>query len=223
MTLRDTPSPEHVRVLDSVTEYRGAIFDILDEKIEFASGETAQRQFMQHDDAVAIVALRPGPSGAGLGSEAGFGSGADATGGGVVVDPEILLIKQYRHAAKRRLWEIPAGLKDVAGEGSLASAQRELAEEAELAGGRWFKLASFMASPGCSTEDVDVLLALDLEPAPGDFVREAEEAEIEVAWFALSDVVDAVLAGELHSPTLVIGVLAAKAALERGLENLVEA
>ena len=176
----------------------GRISAFVDEELTTPSGHVITRQYLTHPGAVAVVAWREDRD-------------------------DIAVLRQYRHPVRMELVEIPAGLLDLDGEEWVVAAQRELAEEAELAGGRWFKLASFMASPGCSTEDVDVLLALDLEPAPGDFVREAEEAEIEVAWFALSDVVDAVLAGELHSPTLVIGVLAAKAALERGLENLVEA
>ncbi|WP_406715670.1 hypothetical protein QEU96_07960 [Trueperella pyogenes] len=57
--LRDIPAPDHVRVVDSHEEYRGPIFTIFNDEIEFANGERVRRQWMKHDDAVGIVALRP--------------------------------------------------------------------------------------------------------------------------------------------------------------------
>ena len=63
-------------------------------------------------------------------------------------DDRVLLIRQYRHPVRTREWEIPAGLLDVAGEDPLAAAQRELAEEADLAAAEWDVLADFFTSPG---------------------------------------------------------------------------
>ena len=49
----------------------------------------------------------------------------------IVFDPDdrVLLINQYRHPVRRRLWEIPAGKRDVAGEPPELTAARELEEE----------------------------------------------------------------------------------------------
>src|SRR5699024_5294316 len=99
-------------------------------------------------------------------------------------EDRVLLIRQYRHPVRRRDWEIPAGLLDVAGEHPLATARRELAEEADLAATQWSVLAEFATSPGGSNELIRVYLArglTELEP----FARTEEEADIERRWVGL--------------------------------------
>ena len=68
-------------------------------------------------------------------------------------------------------------------------------------------------------------LARGLSPLPeaARVPREAEEAEFVPTWFHFDDVVDAVLAGRLHNPSTVMGVLAADRARARGWEGLREA
>ena len=121
------------------------------------------------------------------------------------------LVRQYRHPVRRRLIEPPAGLLDVAGEDPLLAARRELAEEVGLAAGRWDVLVDLFTTPGILAERLRIYLARDLVEvaSPEGFVRLGEEAHMDTVWAALPDLVDAVLAGELHNPTMVSGVLAA--------------
>ena len=64
-----------------------------------------------------------------------------------VHDGAVVLVRQLREPARKQLLELPAGtLED--GEEPLASAQRELAEEVGLHGGRWRLLGGFWTSPG---------------------------------------------------------------------------
>jgi ADP-ribose pyrophosphatase len=63
----------------------------------------------------------------------------------------VLLIRQYRHPAGRYLRELPAGLCDQPGEPPLGTAQREMAEEAQLRAAAWRTLAGLRPSPGIST------------------------------------------------------------------------
>ncbi|MDO4887883.1 MAG: NUDIX hydrolase [Actinomycetaceae bacterium] len=185
--LRDVPAPGHVDVLETKDEYHGHIIDVVDDALVLKStGARMTREYIVHDDAVAVVPIRHGASGA-----------------------EVLLIRQYRHPVRTILWEIPAGLLDVEGEDPRAAAERELAEEVDMAAGRYEFLATFFCSPGCSTERLTVFMAEDLTHIDTDFVRQDEEAEITTAWFPLADVLAAVRRGELSSPTLVVGVLAA--------------
>lgn len=201
--LRDVNAPDHVRLTDRIERFRGPIFTIYDDEIEFASGDVARRQWMDHDDAVAVVALRP--------------SDHDEE------QWDVLLIRQYRHSPRRIMWEIPAGLRDEEGEREVLTAARELREETDFGASWWIRLVNFVTSPGVSNEDLGIYLALDVEEAPlGQFVREAEEAEIVVEWFGLDHVTDAVMAGQLSSPTLVAGILAANVALDRGLDRFHE-
>ena len=161
--------------------------------------EPVVRQYTRHPGAVAVVAMR-GEEGA----------------------EEILLLRQYRHPVNASLWEIPAGLLDIPGEDSRVAAERELAEEADLKAARWDVLVDFFTSPGGSTEPLRVFLARDLETTETSFEREDEEATMEYAWVSLSDALDWVLAGRLHNPSTVIGILSAHAARGRGWEGLRE-
>jgi ADP-ribose pyrophosphatase len=83
------------------------------------------------------------------------------------VDPEnnLLLVRQYRHAAGKSLLELPAGTLEP-GEAPLACAQREIREETGMAANRWEKIGTFYLAPGYSTENMHVYLATDLYPSP---------------------------------------------------------
>lgn len=187
-------------VTESTTAWSGRIVDMVEDHVVVVEGEQpVVRQYTRHPGAVAVVVMR-GEEGA----------------------EEILLLRQYRHPVNASLWEIPAGLLDIPGEDSLVAAERELAEEADLKAARWDVLVDFFTSPGGSTEPLRVFLARDLETTETSFEREDEEATMEYAWVSLSDALDWVLAGRLHNPSTVIGILSAHAARGRGWEGLRE-
>lgn len=187
-------------VTESTTAWSGRIVDMVEDHVVVVEGEEpVVRQYTRHPGAVAVVAMR-GEEGA----------------------EEILLLRQYRHPVNASLWEIPAGLLDIPGEDSRVAAERELAEEADLKAARWDVLVDFFTSPGGSTEPLRVFLARDLETTKTSFEREDEEATMEYAWVSLSDALDWVLAGRLHNPSTVIGILSAHAARGRGWEGLRE-
>ena len=80
------------------------------------------------------------------------------------------MIRQYRHPVGRQLWEIPAGLRDVAGEALVAdTARRELLEETGLpAPVEWHALVDYYTSPGFTSERIRIFLARGLEPPADD-------------------------------------------------------
>jgi 8-oxo-dGTP pyrophosphatase MutT (NUDIX family) len=165
--------------------------------VQMPDGQRIGREVVEHPGAVAVVALDD--------------------------DCKVLLIRQYRHPVGRQLWEIPAGLRDVAGEPPLATAERELLEEAGYRAARWHVLADFFSSPGISSERLRVFLATDLTFVPGDerdYVPDHEEAHLLVEWAPLDEVVSRFLGGELHNGVMAIGVLAAHAARQRGFAGL---
>lgn len=165
---------------------------LLQDDVTAPDGSSLQREYLRHPGAVGIIAL-------------------DDQG-------RVAVVRQYRHAVRHRLLEPPAGLLDVDGEAYVLAAQRELAEEVGLAADTWQVLIDLFTTPGIIGESLRVFLARDLHPvaAPDGFVKEGEEAEMELSWAPLSDLVDAVLAGDLHNPTMVGGVLAAWTAQQRG-------
>ncbi len=193
--LADTPGGWPVKASAELASAR--IVRLRRDTVVLPDGGTVQREVVEHPGAVAIVAL----------DEAG----------------RVLLIKQYRHPAQATLWEVPAGLRDVAGEPMLATAQRELLEEAGYLAADWRVLVDFLSSPGISTERLRVFLARDLTQVPAaerDYVPEHEEAFLTIAWVPLQAAVDAVLAGEMHNGVTAIGVMSASAANQDGFATL---
>ena len=83
-------------------------------------------------------------------------------------------------------------------------------------------LVDWFNSPGGMNEALRLFLARDVEEVPvvERHVREAEELGMPVHWVPLEQARDAVLAGRLHNPGTVVGVLAAWAAREQGWRTL---
>lgn len=176
----------------------GHVSSFVEEQIETPSGEVITRQYVTHPGAVAVVAWREHTD-------------------------EVAVLRQYRHPVGMELVELPAGLLDVHGEDWLLAAQRELAEEAELAADRWDTLVDFFTTPGGCEESLRVYLARELRAAsrPDGFILEGEEAHMSCEWVPRQDLVDAILAGQCQSPSLVSGVLALETARLSGrLERL---
>ncbi|MEH0845842.1 NUDIX hydrolase [Micromonospora sp. CPCC 205711] len=184
---------EHRYELRGRTErYRGKIFDVVTDEVTMPGGGTAQRDYVRHVGAVAVVAL----------DDAG----------------QVVLLRQYRQPVGRHLWELPAGLTDVDGEDLAAAAARELAEEADLAAGTLDLLVDVHTSPGFSNEVVRVFLARDLADVPADerHERREEEADIQLVRLDLDEAVGMVLAGEITNGPCVAGLLAAARARDTG-------
>lgn len=137
----------------------------------------------------------------------------------LAVDDEerVLCLRQYRHTNRSEFVELPAGLRDAAGEPPVETAKRELREEAELAATSWRLMLSTFASAGISEESHDIFLARGLSTAPrGDFEMVHEEAEMEVFWAPMSDLLDAVLDGRVRQGPLAQAVLAYDVLKRRG-------
>jgi ADP-ribose pyrophosphatase len=88
----------------------------------------------------------------------------------------LVLTRQFREGARRELLELPAGIVDE-GESELEAAQRELAEETGLRGGRWRELRRIFPSPGFLREPVTLFVAEELEEGERD-LDEGEDVEL---------------------------------------------
>lgn len=100
----------------------------------------------------------------------------------VLLDAEnrVCLLRQYRHAFRRMIWELPAGKLDN-GEAPDICVRREAREEAgvEIGGevGELISLGHMLSSPGVFTEVVHLFLARDLHllsgnsPEPGEWLE----------------------------------------------------
>ncbi len=177
--------PHEFRVLDSETVFEGRVIALRRDTVAMPGGGDSVREVVTHPGAVAVVALDD--------------------------RDRVVLLRQYRHPVGGHLWELPAGLRDEDGEPPLRTAQRELAEEALLAAGRWSLLATVYNSPGFSDEQVLIYLAEELSEVarPDGFVVEHEEADMTLEHVPLAEAVQRVFDGDISNSSAVIGVLAA--------------
>ena len=132
-------------------------------------------------------------------------------------DERVVCLRQYRQPARRRLIELPAGVRDGGDEEPLEVAKRELREEAELAADHWEPLLELLPSPGILAERQHVFLATGLRHASrGDFELRHEEARLEVVRVPAAELVAAVLDRRVADSPLVAAILAWQVRRDRG-------
>jgi 8-oxo-dGTP pyrophosphatase MutT (NUDIX family) len=176
--------PFHPTIVSTEVDFAGRVWDVRSDVFEY-DGHELTRDYVDHPGAVAVLVIDD--------------------------DGRVLLIQQYRHPIRSRDWEIPAGLLDVENEDPLVAAQRELAEEVDLAASDWTPLVTFHSSPGGSSELIRVFLARGITATSSSYHRTEEEADIVVRWAPLDEVIAGVLTGNLQNSILAIAVLAAHA------------
>ncbi|MFJ3945172.1 NUDIX domain-containing protein [Streptomyces griseoaurantiacus] len=194
MTIKDAAEEWEIRGTE--TPFRGKKTSVRTDEVVMPDGSVVRRDYQVHPGSVAVLALDE--------------------------EDRVLVLRQYRHPVRQKLWEIPAGLLDVPGENPLHAAQRELFEEAHVKAGDWRVLADVYTTPGGCDEAVRIFLARDLAEAEGErFEVEHEEADMELARVPVAELVRGVLAGELHNNCLVVGALSLVAARNgEGLDAL---
>ncbi|MFI6286167.1 NUDIX domain-containing protein [Streptomyces sp. NPDC051018] len=185
MAIEDTP--EEWEVTATAVPFRGNKTSVRTDDVVMPDGSVARRDYQVHPGSVAVLALDD--------------------------EDRVVVLRQYRHPVRHKLWEIPAGLLDIPGENPLHAAQRELYEEAHVKAEDWRVLTDVYTTPGGCDEAVRIFLARDLSVAEGErYAVSEEEADMELARVPLQDLVRGALAGELHNNCLVVGALAVAAA-----------
>jgi ADP-ribose pyrophosphatase len=128
------------RVLSSKVVFRGPVFQVVSDRvIEPGAREAFRRDIVRHQGSVVIMAVEKTDR-----------------------EPSVLLTRQYRYAAGKALWELPAGRIDR-GEQALRAAQRELREETGYTAESWQRILFFYASPGFLDETMAIYLARRLK------------------------------------------------------------
>jgi ADP-ribose pyrophosphatase len=128
---------ETAELLSSETVFEGPLFRVLRDRLIEPGGKLATRDIVRHNGSVVVLALDSAKN---------------------KRDPWVVVERQYRHAAGRFLWELPAG-KLEPGEDPLLGAQRELAEETGYRAKKWKPLVEYYASPGFLGESMKVFVA----------------------------------------------------------------
>lgn len=182
--------PEIFSVRASRRAFDGRIAKVRIDTVVMPGGGTAEREVIEHDRAVAVVALDE--------------------------HRRVVLLQQYRHPLRRRLWELPAGLMDVEDESAQPAAARELGEETGLAAANWSLLVDVASSPGFTDEAVRVFLATGLTDIGRQGLITDEEADLQIVRIPLATAVAGILSGDIVNGSTVAGLLAAAAALGSG-------
>lgn len=174
-------------VAGSETLYVGRVMALRRDEVVMPGGRVVAREVIEHPGAVAVVPLDG--------------------------DGRVVMIRQYRHPLRRRLWELPAGLLDEPSEDPVATARRELCEEVGLQAADWSLLVDVASSPGFIDETVRVYLARELTAVDRPAGDDDEEADLEIDRVPLPAAVGRALAGEIVNGPTVTGLLAAHAVL----------
>ena len=159
-------------MLGSEMVFEGPLFHVVRDRLIEPGGKLATRDIVRHNGSAVILAVDNTKS---------------------KRDPWIVVERQYRHAAGRFLWELPAG-KLEPGEDPLLGAQRELAEETGYRAKKWKPLVEYYASPGFVSESMKVFLAEGL--TSGDTNLDEDE-QIAFRLVKLSEIVKMIEKGAI--------------------------
>jgi ADP-ribose diphosphatase len=165
------------RVISSKTVYSGRLFNVELDEIAMEGGVIALRETIRHPGAVCMIPI-------------------DADG-------RLVLVTQYRHAAGKRLLELPAGTLER-GEQPAEAVARELQEEIGMRPATVTALGGFFVAPGYTTEYIHLFACTDLAESAlaGD-----EDEDIEVERRTFDESLAAVMSGEICDAKSVIGIL----------------
>jgi ADP-ribose pyrophosphatase len=172
------PEPTFRHVGDQLI-HRGFIVSTVKATFTDPNGNRFERDVIRHPGAVAVVPMPDAAS--------------------------VLLVRQFRPAVDRWLFEVPAGTRDVEGEPLETTAHRELAEELGRTAGRLQLLTHCLNTPGFCDEVTTVFLATDLQPVPTNR-QGLEEGFMSIEEMTLSRFDDLVEDGTIVDAVTILGV-----------------
>jgi ADP-ribose pyrophosphatase len=121
--------------VDGEAVFDGKLLHVRRDTVRLPDGTLATREYIVHPGAVLIVPVLP--------------------------DGRLVIVRQFRYPLDRILIEFPAGKLDP-GEAPLATAQRELREEAGYVAASWQRLGRVHSVVSYSTEEIELLVGTDL-------------------------------------------------------------
>lgn len=162
--------------------YSGKVINVDIDTVRFPNGSTGELEMVRHPGASAVIPFLTDP----------FSD-----------DPQILLVKQFRHAADDFIYEIPAGKLD-GDEDPRVCAERELREETGCSAERIEHLCTFFTTPGFTDERIHAFMATGL--TRGDTAHEKDEF-MSLETVRLSHALDLIRTGELKDAKSCLALL----------------
>jgi ADP-ribose pyrophosphatase len=165
-------------VISSERMFNGKVFDVYRERVKLPHGATVTVDVVRHPPAVVIMP--------------------------VPVPGQVVLIRQYRHAVRQWLWEVPAGSVDP-GESPDAAARRECHEEIGQVPETVIRLGAMYPTPGYCDEEMIFFRASGLAPGTEPAAVDEDES-IEAKTFTLPEAREMVRRGEIVDMKTVVGL-----------------
>ena len=152
--------------------HAGRVFTVQIESITLPNGHPLEAEMVRHPGSVVLVP--------------------------VTDEGALVLVRQYRHAVGRPVWELPAGTLKP-GEAPESAAARECQEETGLIPERLDYLGAYYPTPGYCDEIMHFYRATGLrKPRPGDPEAHADEDEdIETGRFDRDQMRGMIASGEI--------------------------
>lgn len=176
------------RVVRSELAFSGKLIKVRVDEVLLPSGRMVKREIVLHRGAVAIL-------------------GVDGD--------EILMERQYRHAASKFMWEIPAGTIEE-GETPIECARRELVEETGYSAETFEELIHFYVAVGYSTEVIHIFLANGLKRAK---YSPEEDETIKIQMIPLDEVLRMIRENEIEDAKTIIGIFILKDKMRGQVSN----
>jgi len=165
------------KVKKSEILFRGKVFDLQVDEIEYDSGNKGIREIAVHPGGAVVVPVKN--------------------------NGKIVMVTQFRYPFQKFLLEMPAGKLDK-NEEPITCAIRELEEETGYKAKSIIELGSICTTPGFCTEVLHIFLAEGL--TPGNHNREEGEHGMEVFEFTLDEIEKKILAGEIVDSKSICGI-----------------
>ena len=175
----------YARRINREEVYKGKIFTVVQDEIEFENGKKAKWDLVMHNGACAIVPLTD--------------------------QQEVILVRQYRNAEDGDVLEIPAG-KLEKGEEPLTCAKRELEEEIGYRAGAIEKICAMYTAVGFSDEKLHLYIATELVKSKQSL---DEDEYIELVTYPLEEAIKMIFTGEIKDSKTIVGLLAVKEFLRK--------
>jgi len=179
------------KLVKSELAFKGKVFNVYRDTVIEPGGHKNVREVIRHNGSVVILAVDESVNPA---------------------DPDIILERQYRHAAGQFLFELPAGRVEP-GESTLAAAKREMIEETGYRAKKWKLLVKYFASPGFLGEWMQIYLAREIRE--GVAKPELDE-QIQVLRVPLSKAMQMIADQQIHDGKTLIGLSLYDAARRAG-------